>query len=271
MKCDRFCRIAGQLARNEIMDAHERDKALAHAGVCQRCEEVLASQSRLSAGLRLLAEATKDAPRSAGMEDKVLAAFRELTCVASVSAASGRRRYWTAAAAAMVLLAVGGAAWRWHVASVPRQTQQAKAQEPAPPAGGSNRDRLPAAPIGQTPGPRPSNALGPRRSQPRRHSTTRAAQPGIARRSPESLVPAITPETREVVTHFVSVGYGSALDLQDGGQLVRVDLPRSALSRFGLPMNMDRADERITADVLIGTDGLARAIRFVEVKAIDKK
>ena len=63
---------------------------------------------------------------------------------------------------------------------------------------------------------------------------------------------------------------GSALDLQDGGQLVRVELPRSALARFGLPMNMDRADERIKADVLVGADGLARAIRFVNVKALNK-
>ena len=32
---------------------------------------------------------------------------------------------------------------------------------------------------------------------------------------------------------------------------------------FGLPMNMDRANERIKADVVVGNDGLARAIRFV--------
>jgi hypothetical protein len=29
-------------------------------------------------------------------------------------------------------------------------------------------------------------------------------------------------------------------------------------------MNMDRADERVKADVLLGSDGLARAIRFVK-------
>jgi len=68
----------------------------------------------------------------------------------------------------------------------------------------------------------------------------------------------------EIATDFVPVGYGSALDLRDGGgQLVRVELPRSALTRFGLPMNMNRADERVKADVLVGPDGLPRAIRFV--------
>ena len=71
-------------------------------------------------------------------------------------------------------------------------------------------------------------------------------------------------EPAEVATDFVPVGYGSALDLQEGGQLVRVELPRLALASFGLPVNMDRVDERVKADVLVGPDGLARAIRFVK-------
>jgi hypothetical protein len=49
----------------------------------------------------------------------------------------------------------------------------------------------------------------------------------------------------------------------DSGQVMRVELPRSALMSFGLPMNMERANERIKADVIVGDDGLARAIRFV--------
>ena len=56
---------------------------------------------------------------------------------------------------------------------------------------------------------------------------------------------------------------GSDLTPIDSGSLVRVELPRSALESFGLPMNMERAGERIKADVLVGSDGPARAIRFV--------
>ena len=44
---------------------------------------------------------------------------------------------------------------------------------------------------------------------------------------------------------------------------LEAELPRAALLSFGLPMNMERADERIKADVIVGNDGLARAIRFV--------
>ena len=54
------------------------------------------------------------------------------------------------------------------------------------------------------------------------------------------------------------------MTLQDGGQVMRVELPRSALAGFGLPVNMDRVNERVKADVLMGPDGQARAIRFVQ-------
>jgi hypothetical protein len=67
-----------------------------------------------------------------------------------------------------------------------------------------------------------------------------------------------------VATQFYPVGYSSALSVQDGGQLIRVELPRSAMTAFGLPVNMDRYNERVKADVLMGADGLARAIRFVQ-------
>ena len=40
-------------------------------------------------------------------------------------------------------------------------------------------------------------------------------------------------------------------------------LPRSVLLTTGLPMNEERANEPVLADVLLTEDGLARGIRFV--------
>lgn len=264
MKCEKFQRVAGQMARNEIMDAQVRAQALAHTTVCKGCAEILGLQSVLSDGLRSLAEHTKNAGPGIDLEDKVLAAFRKGTSVVPASAPSGYWRYWAAAVAAVLLLAIGLAAWRWYGASVPRQTQQANSREFAPPAGSSNRHELRVATAGQTPAPKPPKTTPLGKFRPRRKPTARTTQINVARQSLKSLPPATTPAIQEVVTHFVSLGYGSALDLQDGAQMVRVKLPRSALARFGLPMNMDRADEKITADVLVGADGLARAIRFVQ-------
>ena len=71
--------------------------------------------------------------------------------------------------------------------------------------------------------------------------------------------------TKEIATDFIPLSYMSAASLQqEGGQIIRVQLPRSALANFGLPVNMDRYNEKVKADVLYGVDGMARAIRFVQ-------
>ena len=68
----------------------------------------------------------------------------------------------------------------------------------------------------------------------------------------------------EVATEFLPLTYVDDLGGQQSGHIVRMKVPRSALIAFGVPMNMERAGELITADVMIGDDGLARAIRFVQ-------
>ena len=45
--------------------------------------------------------------------------------------------------------------------------------------------------------------------------------------------------------------------------VVRVEVPRSAMLAVGLPVNPDQASELVEADVMLGSDGLARAVRFV--------
>lgn len=67
----------------------------------------------------------------------------------------------------------------------------------------------------------------------------------------------------ELTTDFIPLVPCVGLDCFEGGQLVRVAMPRLALIFLGLPMNEQLAQEPVTADVLIGGDGVARAIRFV--------
>ncbi len=40
-------------------------------------------------------------------------------------------------------------------------------------------------------------------------------------------------------------------------------VPASTMRKVGLPVNEDRLTDRVYADVLVGQEGLARAIRFV--------
>lgn len=82
-----------------------------------------------------------------------------------------------------------------------------------------------------------------------------------ARVAPEN---AAAPPVSEVATEFVPLtDWTEDVELQ-GGRLVRVEVPRTTLIAAGFPMNAERADEPITADVLVGNDGVARAIRFVQ-------
>ncbi|HVF50977.1 MAG TPA: hypothetical protein VNA19_12865 [Pyrinomonadaceae bacterium] len=67
----------------------------------------------------------------------------------------------------------------------------------------------------------------------------------------------------EITTDFFPLAGASELTATDGGHVVRVELPRSALVSFGLPVNVERTGGRVKADVLLGDDGVARAVRFV--------
>ena len=81
--------------------------------------------------------------------------------------------------------------------------------------------------------------------------------------SPDARPVSTDEQAGEIATSFIPLSGGRSLAAADSMQLVRVELPRSALVSFGLPMNVERTDERVKADVLIGNDGVARAIRFV--------
>jgi hypothetical protein len=111
-----------------------------------------------------------------------------------------------------------------------------------PPPGAVNEPKPPAvAKVNQR--TRPVNAS---------HST------GGAR--PSSAQPDTDSRPQEIATDFIPLGqYGQV----EEGHLVRVELPRSALASFGLPVNAESAGGRVKADVLLGEDGTARAIRFI--------
>ena len=65
-----------------------------------------------------------------------------------------------------------------------------------------------------------------------------------------------------MVTEFIPIVYDP--EPIERGQIVRIRLPLAALAGFGLPVNEEHAEETIRADVVLGEDGLARAVRFVK-------
>jgi len=67
----------------------------------------------------------------------------------------------------------------------------------------------------------------------------------------------------EIVTQFFALEEGADLDSLEIAQVVRVELPGSALADVGLAVDPEVAARPVKADVALGYDGIARAIRFV--------
>ena len=86
--------------------------------------------------------------------------------------------------------------------------------------------------------------------------------------SPQISSPAVETQTAgarsddEFPADFQAYPAGGAIMPFESAEVVRVSLSGSALVAMGFPVDGDRAGDRFTADVLVGEDGLPRAIRF---------
>lgn len=63
---------------------------------------------------------------------------------------------------------------------------------------------------------------------------------------------------------FYALPSASELPPVENAMVVRVQLPMSSLRLMGLLVSEESSAERIQADVLVGQDGLARGVRFVQ-------
>lgn len=127
-----------------------------------------------------------------------------------------------------------------------RAARQTMPEPPAPMVAGTPPGR-PSMPINITPAPPKVVAIadnkGGKNHSPRRSSIKRVEE--------------------EVTTEYLPLTYVAYADEADGGHVVRVQVPRSALLTLGVPLGAAPSAELVKADVIVGDDGLARAIRLV--------
>jgi hypothetical protein len=260
MNCQRFETAVNDLARDQMMDAATRVRAQAHASDCPRCAARLADERMLTAGLRRLAASTEAEAIPARLESQLLVAFRaQHTATPAPAPIIAPTRRWSraalAAAAAVILAALAVVAIRFASSPAPSATANAANVERAtdwlasrvpvsiPP------DRSSPQPVADVhPGAQSVPVIAPHRARRQQKAAPVVDDPDAA---------------TEIATDFIPLIQGDNLTLLEEGQMMRVELPRTALLDFGLPMNPERVAERIKADVVIGNDGLARAIRFV--------
>lgn len=266
MNCQEFNQIVSELASPGTMDATERERGLAHSATCQNCALRLANARALRAGLKALALTTETSEAPTQTEAILLAAFRQHQETAASSTRqnvvtlSDRKNWlirlpiWAYAAAAAVLIGVVGyAASVWQGA---KSAPQEVAVTPSP--------KVFALPLTVA---KNGDSMQVKQIEKRRiklaniHEQPKPVDDGS---SVQVTLGEMIPIYREeVATDFLPLTHETDSQPMDSGQVIRVQVPRTALASFGLPINIERANEPVKADLLLAEDGSARAIRFI--------
>lgn len=82
------------------------------------------------------------------------------------------------------------------------------------------------------------------------------------RKSSEQPAIAIAPASQR--SDFIALPYAQSEVPLEQPVIVRVQIPVSELGVMGMPLAHTTAGERVNADLLVGQDGIARAVRLVE-------
>jgi len=251
MNCQSFENIIDDLARDQLLEASLRAEALRHGDGCSTCAARLSEERNLTLQLRALAREMDSGAAPGRVESFLLAAFDEQLGSRNAPRASRLRYASVAAAAVLFSLGLGLTAWNSLFTQQAQVPIIALADDPTVVIAINQRVSMPGSNVSpEVVTSKPEQfASVPRRTR-RNKPTTTATATSVAE--------------QEVATDFMPIGYLNSASLQDGGSVVRVELPRSTIVSMGFAVNMDRFGERVKADVLMGADGLARAIRFVQ-------
>lgn len=73
--------------------------------------------------------------------------------------------------------------------------------------------------------------------------------------------PQLTTKTEEIKTDFIALAYAP---IPESGQILKVKVPRAMMVSLGVSTKVEKNSELVNAEVIVGDDGSARAIRFVQ-------
>ncbi len=69
--------------------------------------------------------------------------------------------------------------------------------------------------------------------------------------------------TQTAAVEFIPIPYAAPLDAGERAQLLRVSMPVTTLTSWGFQIDAGDPDRVINADVVVGENGLARAVRLI--------
>ena len=290
MNCKDFESTIHEIVSPRAADKTKQLEALEHAGHCLWCALRFDEETKLTESLQAFARTLHVQRAPARVEEALVQAFRERTWRAAAPRFwLAGKRLWRRLSWGLVFAATVAATWivilqapHLHrgssvpppqVASNPplASSEPSQANEELRLAPGQSERQVKAQSerVQSQDGARQSDEPGARASRNRKpgaslldhrqpDSGAQAASHGRAERA------ALDESASEVTTDFIPLGTCDDSECMDEAVLVRVTLPAEALLAFGLPINNDWvAGDSVEADVVLGSDGVPSAIRFV--------
>lgn len=244
MKCHSLREAIVEMARGEDPGPGTLAAIESHLEHCEACAALLARERRLSQGLRALSAAAPAAPSEA-LSRRLLDAFAERQ-LGQPTVARGANRIagngWLRAAAAVLVAAGGVLLWsstsNKPESDKPRDVSVAVAEIRRPEA------IQPASSVQSAADVRRGSATALASRQPRR--SRQRALPAVVR-----------------PVGFVALPGAAGLPDFESGEIVRMEIPLTSLPTYGIEILPDAQGSPVEADLLIGQDGQARAIRLV--------
>ena len=274
--------VESQTMESETMPS----EAAAHLAACPRCSAELERERRVTASLAALAGSVEDGGIPGvmpamhlmpTMEARLRAAFREHWRDRAnrrrpvFELAARKPSLWVAGAAAIIVVSLGVAL---GFVLTGRQPSGAPVESPVTPTAalanpqGAAPVPIPAVRRAEIAGLNPSatDAARPFGRRPVNDLPSADATPVGSPAATASPVAeqAVLQRPPQVSSEFVPLFYGGDPQLLEAGQVWRVEMPRGALQSVGMPVVEESRAGRIQVDILLGEDGIARAIRLVQ-------
>jgi hypothetical protein len=251
--CSQFRALLPDLDRPGVLPVEVRDQALLHAEVCGACGQLLTESESLDAELRRLIVKDGHSRAAVSVEENLLRAFRDK------KAAAARQTVGQFAAligiAAMLLLSLG--LWLYRRAemrvgspAVSPVTEPGPKQANAQVRDQSENDQLPQ--VARQSLPQANERRGEVSKSTRSARNAQQASYGAKQNASED------------ASAFIPLPDADYPATLDDGAVVRVEMPRTDLAAFGLPVEAMEGDGTVRADLIVSADGTPQAIRLVD-------
>jgi len=243
MTCREFISKVEGLTLAELSSADA--ELLTHQGGCASCGALLREKHALAGAMRVLRSSTNTLEAPAVVEQNVLRAFRHSAAVHPTATRRVPVLRWSdllgwkgyAAAAAVVAICLGLGLWFAQRSEKTSQQPTARTEQPAPPKVNQTEDS-PQLPVQAS----TSNAI-------KSNSGTSAAASQGASVTTASLTQS------EQAQGYTPLMLCDPISCSGDAEVVRMELPATAA---------DGSAGTQMADVIVGDDGLVRAIRIVQ-------